>query len=88
MVLYYFLLYSDLMAEILLTTEEAASRLSVTPRMVRYLAEPSSGLEKVLVGNRLYFRESDVAALLGKKRNGSNHNQDDNGSREANGEAG
>jgi hypothetical protein len=51
-------------AEILLTTEEVAARLGVTPRMVRYRAEPE--LHKVLIGNRLYFRESEVSALLQK----------------------
>jgi DNA-binding CsgD family transcriptional regulator len=39
------------MAEILLTTEEAAERLNITPWAVRYKAEPV--LTKVLIKNRL-----------------------------------
>jgi hypothetical protein len=54
------------MAEVLLTTSEAAALLGCTPRNVRYKAVPE--LEPVRMGARLYFRETQVAALLAKRK--------------------
>ncbi len=55
------LTYADIMAETMLTTQEAAELLGVTDRMVRYLATPR--LPHVRAGRAMLYKTADVEAL-------------------------